>query len=57
MNQLGQSAIEKFAIPAVMVGYAYSKYMEEDRREQREARALEREAETREAGTEQGGGG
>lgn len=44
MNQLGQSAIEKFAIPAVMVGYAYSKYMEEDRRAEREARRAAEEA-------------
>lgn len=44
MNQLGQSAIEKFAIPAVMVGYAYAKYAEEDRREQRLARRAEEAA-------------
>lgn len=33
MNQLGQSAMEKFAIPAVMVMYAWGKYQEEARRE------------------------
>lgn len=33
MNQLGQSAMEKFAIPAVMVMYAWSKYQEEATRE------------------------
>jgi len=44
MNQLGQSAIEKFAIPAVMVAYAYAKYAEEDRREQRAIRRAEEAA-------------
>ncbi|GAB4383033.1 MAG: hypothetical protein Kow0022_01850 [Phycisphaerales bacterium] len=33
MNQLGQSAMEKFAIPAAMVMYAWGKYQEEARRE------------------------
>lgn len=44
MNQLGSSALEKFAIPAVMVGYAYAKYAEEDRREQRAIRRAEEAA-------------
>ncbi|MBX3323608.1 MAG: hypothetical protein KF757_11520 [Phycisphaeraceae bacterium] len=37
MNQLGQSAVEKFAIPAVMVMFAYTKHREAAQRERREA--------------------
>lgn len=55
MNQLGQSAVEKFAIPAVMVGYAYGKYREEEMKEQRAARRAEEaaKAEAEAAGGEQ----
>ncbi len=49
MNQLGQSAVEKFAIPAVMVGYAYGKYREEEMREQRAARRAAQDEAEREA--------
>lgn len=35
MNQLGQSAVEKFAIPAVMVMYAWGKHQEAVREEAR----------------------
>lgn len=35
MNQLGQSAVEKFAIPAVMVMYAWGKHQEAAREEAR----------------------
>lgn len=37
MNQLGQSAVEKFAIPAVMVMYAYAKFREDAERKPAQA--------------------
>jgi hypothetical protein len=39
MNQLGQSAVEKFAIPAVMVAYAYAKYKDAEEADAKAAKA------------------
>jgi len=41
MNQLGQSAIEKFAIPAAMVMYAWGQHKEAIEREARQNQTLE----------------
>ncbi len=41
MNQLGQSAVEKFAIPAVMVAYAYAKYKDAEEADAKAAKAAD----------------